>query len=148
MLPRVRAMFNHVNPNHVYLVFWLLEEVSTGAWLFWYPFWPNKIFVVNLLKNPLGAYPLRLLWDHWAHSQSCWQGDAEQDHRILPVLKYIVMLKLSSHTTIYNLLIRLNKELLIKFHLMETLVGLMTISSGSIWIHLEGHLPRTCKPQI
>lgn len=77
-------------PNHVYFVFWLLQEVSTGVWLFWYPFWPNKISVINLLKNPLGEYPLHLLWDHWAHSQSCSQCDGpQQDHRILPTLKYI-----------------------------------------------------------
>lgn len=88
--------------------FLTLKGGINRAWLFWYSFWPNKVSVVNLLKNPLGEYPLHLLWDHWAHSQSCWQGEAQQDHRILPVLKYIVMLKLSSHSTIYNLLIRLN----------------------------------------
>lgn len=66
------------------------------------------------------------------------------------------MLKLLSHATTYNLLTRLYEAFLIKFHLVETLMVIMTISPGSVdcltLLHaaaqMEGHLPRIWEPAV
>lgn len=106
--------------------------------LSWYPSWLSKISVSNLHMN-LVMFSGKEDFTFCKITGHTPKAAGKVMHRRTI---YIGMLKLSSYATTQNLLMRLNEALLITFHLMETLMALMAISSRSIWIHPEGHLPR------